>query len=239
MKLSCIVLLLVAPLAAMLVFACAESASEDAAGVTPEADSGAGLRDSGRSSSSDDDDDDDGVDDAGERTGDGSTKEDGGGCGDASLETPVLNGPRACGASDFGKPAAAFSSMNGGGGAMTGGTIPPGTYDVIVAERATGTTGAWRETLVVGADARFTRTRQIDPGTGNAGPVTYRSGTLSVNGSDLTLTEDCYVNGATPGTPGTPATGTVPYKVIEGPCGEVMLQYTEPGFRFTLVARPK
>lgn len=238
MKLSPFVLALVAPLAAMLVVACSESASEDAAGVTPEADGGAGSLDSGRSSS-DDDDDDDGVGDAGVRTGDGgdgSTKEDGGGCGDASLEAPVVNGPRACGASDFGKPAAAFSAMNAGGGAMTGGTLPPGTYDVIVAERATGTSGAWRETLVVGANGRFTRTRQIDPGTGNAGPVTYRSGTLSVNGSDLTLTEDCYVNGATPGTP---VTGTVPYKVIDGPCGEVMLQYTEPGFRFTLVARAK
>jgi len=228
-------LALAPPAASLLLIACAEDAST---AVPTEADGGrrdeTSTAPDDRSAGGGEDDED--VNDPSTDSGkDAGHEKDGEGCSDVTLAVPILSGPHACGAIDFGRPPAPFTPVDADADStMTGGTIPPGIYDVVGAERLSGNAGSWRETIVVGADGHFTRTRQIDTGSGTPGPVTYRSGTLTTSGSDLTFTEDCYVNGTDPGTPGTT---TLPYEVVTGSCGESTLQYTATGFRFTLVAR--
>lgn len=99
-----------------------------------------------------------------------------------------MDGGEACGAYAFGASAAVYVATDAGGG-FNGGDIPPGIYDAVLAERATATAGAWRETLVLDG-TRFTRTRQLTTGT-TAASVTRRSGTYTVNGGELKLTYDC------------------------------------------------
>lgn len=220
---ACIVAL---PYIVLAAVACSETTLE------PGADSGTDARpdrskDSGRISDEDSSDDDeeprpddekDGGKDSGDCTG--------------TPSAPDLAGSQACGAIDFGMPAAAFTGVDAGDDSeMTGGAIPPGIYDLIGAERLSGTSGSWRETIVFGG-GRFTRIRQI--GAAGLGPVTYRSGAFSTSGNELTFTEDCYVNGATPADAGTT---TLPYKVNTDACGTTSLQYTATAFRFTLVPR--
>lgn len=146
----------------------------------------------------------------------------------ATPAVPDLNGPNQCGAIDFGLPAAMFEPVKDDAG-LQGGTLPSGIYDTITAERASGAKGSWRETIVLAENGRFTRTRQIDPGTGNLGPLTYRSGTYSMSGNEITLTDDCSSTDL--------GGSTLPYNVVMDECGLPMLQYSATGFRFTLKRR--
>lgn len=147
---------------------------------------------------------------------------------------PDLSGPRACGAIDFGRTAAPFVPVDASAPAFdTGGVLAPGIYDVVTAERASGSPGSWRETIVVGSNGRFTRSRQIDTGSG-PGPVSYRSGTFSTDGGHVTLAEDCYVvndAGADAGI------STLPYVADTDACGNTAFSYSVTGFRFTFVPR--
>ncbi len=102
---------------------------------------------------------------------------------------PGLDGGEACGAYAFGAAAVTFTATDAGGG-FNGGTIPPGIYDAILAERASASAGTWRETLVVDG-MRFTRTRQLNLTGTSAGPVTRHSGTYTITGGEAKFTYDC------------------------------------------------
>ncbi|AKU93558.1 hypothetical protein AKJ09_00222 [Labilithrix luteola] len=141
---------------------------------------------------------------------------------------PDVDGPNKCGALDFGLPPAKFQPVKDDAG-LNGGTLPPGIYDTVVAERATGTKGSWQETIVLANNGRFTRTRQIDPGTGNLGVLSYGSGTYSVSGNQLTMTDDCSSTDQ--------RRSTLPYNVVTDECGLPMLQYSFTGFRLTMKRR--
>lgn len=141
---------------------------------------------------------------------------------------PDLNGANQCGAIDFGLPAAMFEPVKDDAG-LDGGALPSGIYDTVTAERASGNKGSWRETIVLADNGHFTRTRQIDPGTGNLGPITYRSGTYSMSGNQITMTDDCSSTDQ--------GGSTLPYNVVTDECGLPMLQYSATGFRFSLKRR--
>jgi hypothetical protein len=139
-------------------------------------------------------------------------------------EPPMLNGPMACMTLDFGRPAVMPVNVDG---AITfrGGAIPPGIYDAVGYSRTVGTSnGSYRATLVVGADLRYTEVRQIS--TGNAGPVTRRSGTLVPSGNMLGRMITC--DAADGGTD----TMTGPYSV-ETRCDGVYLHYGTTNLWFT------
>ena len=99
------------------------------------------------------------------------------------------------------------------------------------AERASGNAGSWRETIVIGANGRFSRSRQIDASGNGVGPLTYRSGTFTTSGNELTMTEDCT------SVDGGPGTNTMQYNVTTDECGEPTLRYSVTGFRFTFKRR--
>lgn len=133
--------------------------------------------------------DDGGSDDAGslEDASDAST--------DAGCTDPVaadLNGPEACKALPFGAPAVAAQASDENGPPTNGGAIPAGIYDATRFERLSVIKGTWRETLVFDGTDKFTRTRQIDTGSGNGlGPVSSASGTYSTNGNQITFADTC------------------------------------------------
>ena len=84
------------------------------------------------------------------------------------------------------------------GNSYDGGTLPPGVYDAVLAERASGVGGSWRETFVVDGTNRFTRIRQIQAtADGGLGPITYRSGTYTLSGGSIQLAYDCARSDAT------------------------------------------
>lgn len=170
----------------------------------------------------------------------GSSGDPGDGGGDAGCtenpQAPNLDGGEACGTLPFGKVAAQFQGVldASDNGAYDGGTFPPGIYDAVIAERASGNPGSWRETIVVGANNRFTRIRQVDTGGGGgAGPVTHRSGTLTMNGPSLVMTFDCAVDDADPVDA---SSSTIPYE-IKQECGKTYYRYGAAGIRIWLQRR--
>lgn len=146
---------------------------------------------------------------------------------------PNTDGGGVCGTHAFGT--AAVNATNAqDGGAYTGGAIAPGIYDVSLYERGSAQVGSWRETLALDG-TRFTRTRQIDTGSGSGvGPVTYRSGTYAMNGQQLVLTFDCAVDGDAGSDAGS---NTIVYEVVKNGC-ETSIRYGAAGIRTTLKRRP-
>ncbi len=181
----------------MLVIAC----GDDQVAATPSTgDGGASDRDGRSSSNGNDDGDDSNNDDNKNDQDSGDPDDDPGNTCAGKFEAPDLNGPGPCGTQDFGEPAAAFGPVNPDAGTTyTGTELVDGIYDAVNAERASGSSGSWRETFVVKGN-RFTRIRQINTGSGGgAGPITYRSGTFTylVSGGEqlIRMTYDCAQSG--------------------------------------------
>lgn len=158
-----------------------------------------------------------------------------GGCTGTGPATPVLDGGGACGTVTFGLPAAAFGPVDvDAGNSYDGGTLPPGVYDAVLAERASGVGGSWRETFVVDGTNRFTRIRQIQAtADGGLGPITYRSGTYTLSGGSIQLAYDCARSDATDIDAGP---DTLPYDVVPGKCGP-RYRYGATGIRVSLERR--
>lgn len=145
---------------------------------------------------------------------------------------PVADGGEFCGASPFGKPGAAFGGVDGGDSNYLGGSIPPGIYDAVVAERGSGTGGSWRETLVIEANGHYTRTRQVDTGSG-PGPLTHRSGTIAIDGGSIDFVESCaYTDGAMADA----AVPTQQFEVVTSGCN-TDYRFGAAGIRITLRRR--
>jgi len=141
-----------------------------------------------------------------------------------------MDGGGTCGTYPFTAPVNATAARDGG--AYTGGAIAPGVYEVSLYERGAVQSGNWRETLALDG-TRFTRARQIDTGgDGGPGPVTYRSGTYAVNGTQLVLTFDCSVGGDVDA-----GSNTIVYEVVKEGC-ETSIRYGAAGIRTTLKRRP-
>ena len=153
---------------------------------------------------------------------------------DASCTDYSLNAGNPCGAMNFGAPAAPFTFVDpGDGGGYQGGTLVPGIYDAVLAERASGSPGSWRETFVLGCDGNFTRIRQIDTGSG-VGNVSYRKGKLTMNGATGTFSYSCYVSGDAGLDAGN---DNLPTEIIKGQDGKYILRYGAAFIRVTLKRR--
>lgn len=150
--------------------------------------------------------------------------------------TPSLDGGGQCGTMEFGAVAAPFGPVDGGD-PYKGGIFPAGVYDAVGAERASGAGGSWRETFVSDGAGRFTRIRQIATAASDAsfGPVTRRSGTYSVTGSDIMFTYDCATSDGTP-TPTPPGPDTLPFEILTAKC-DATYRYGVTGIRLTLKRR--
>lgn len=193
-----------------------DGASPDAA--TPGDD--AGTSDDARSS------EDVGASDDASSSGDATT--------DAGCTDPVaadINGAEACKTLAFGVGALAFEASDPNGPKTNGGAIPAGIYDVSRAERDT-PKGSWRETLVFDGTNKFTRTRQIDTGSGNGlGPVTHVAGTYTTAGNQITFATECMADGGKAGDT------TLPYGVTKDACGRTSFFLTVTGARITYTQR--
>ena len=159
--------------------------------------------------------------------------------GDAgcALITVSVDAGGGCGTTDFGAVAAQFTGVDAGGGNdYAGGAFAAGIYDAVLAERASGSAGSWRETFVSDGSGHFTRIRQIDTGAGSGpGPVSRRSGTYAVNGKQITFTYDCaQADGAPLPTPGP---DTLPYELVTDRCNATY-RYGATGIRISLRRRP-
>lgn len=149
---------------------------------------------------------------------------------------PNLDGGGACGTLPFGQAAAQFQGLldASDNGQYDGGTLSPGIYDAVIAERASGNPGSWRETFVVGPNNRFTRIRQIDTGGGSGlGEVTYRSGTYEVTGPSIKLSFDCAFDNDAGSDSGS---NTTPFEVITPECN-TYYRYGAAGIRIWLKRR--
>jgi len=149
---------------------------------------------------------------------------------------PDLDGGGACGTLEFGEAAQPFGPVDGGE-PFTGGYLPPGVYDAVLAERASGGRGSWRETFVVDGAGHFTRIRQVDTGISDAslGPVTRRSGTYSLtDAGTIRLVPTCATSGGNTVDAGT---DELPYDVAGDPCGKPSYRYGATGVRITLRRR--
>lgn len=147
---------------------------------------------------------------------------------------PVMEGGESCNALPFTIEPAPFVPVDESvPNELAGGTLPAGIYDVVQAERASGSAGSWQETFVFDGIGRFTRTRRITAST-TAGPISYRSGSYSFDGNSIVLAEDCFVNGTNEADAGS---STVPYEVVNDACGRTLFKYSVTGFRFTLRRR--
>jgi hypothetical protein len=169
---------------------------------------------------------------------DAATKPDASGSGDAGCAplAASVDAGGGCGTMEFGALAAPFTGVDAGGAAgYAGGAFPAGVYDAVLAERASGNGGSWRETFVSDGSGHFTRIRQIDTGTGSGpGPVSRRSGTYAVNAAQITFTYDCAQSDGTPIT--TPGSDTLPYEVATGTCAATY-RYGATGIRISLKRR--
>ena len=148
---------------------------------------------------------------------------------------PSLEAGGGCGTMEFGAIAAPFGPVDGGN-TYLGGTLAAGIYDAVVAERASGSKGSWRETFVVDGAGRFTRIRQIDTGLSDAslGPVTRRSGSYATNGNNITMTYDCAQSDGAFVDAGS---DTLPYEAVtDTACGSAY-RYGVTGIRITLKRR--
>lgn len=150
--------------------------------------------------------------------------------------TTSLDAGGGCGTMEFGAVAAPFTGVDaGGGGAYAGGAFPAGVYDAVLAERASGNAGTWRETFVSDGNGHFTRIRQIDTGGGGGpGPVSRRSGTYTVNAQQITFTYDCAQSDGNPIT--TPGSDTLPYEIATDKCNATY-RYGATGIRISLRRR--
>jgi hypothetical protein len=173
---------------------------------------------------------------------DGSIAEDGAASTDGALTDacalppPSLDGGGACGTMEFGAAAAAFGPVDGGADYL-GGIPAAGVYDAVIAERASGAKGSWRETLVLDGVSRFTRIRQIDTGLTDAslGPVTRRSGTYTANGTTITMIYDCAQSDGVVVDGGS---DTLPYDAPkDGTACGTSYRYGVSGIRITLKRR--
>jgi hypothetical protein len=174
---------------------------------------------------------------------DGAAPEDGATTKDADPEKdacavspPSLDAGGGCGTMEFGVIAAPFGPVDGGSNTYAGGALPAGIYDAVGAERASGSKGSWRETLVVDGAGRYTRIRQIDTGLSDAslGPVTRRSGSYTTSGTNITMTPDCAQSDGTFVDAGS---DTLPYEAVtDSTCGATY-RYGVTGIRITLKRR--
>lgn len=165
---------------------------------------------------------------------DGSTAKDSSSSKDASCSDYSLTAANPCGATNFGAPATPFTFVDpGDGGGYQGGPLVPGIYDAILAERASGSQGSWRETFVLGCDGNFTRIRQIDTGSG-VGNVSYRKGKLALNGATGTFSYSCYVSGDAGLDAGN---DNLPTEFIKDKDGKYILRYGAAFIRVTLKRR--
>lgn len=168
-------------------------------------------------------------------TGDDASKSDSSTTKDAgcTIAPPSLDAGGACGTMEFGAVAAPFTGVDAGdGGDYVGGAFPAGIYDAVLAERASGNAGSWRETFVSDGNGRFTRIRQIDTGSG-PGPISRRSGTYTTTGKDIKFTYDCA---QTDGNPVDAGSDTLPYEVVTAECAATY-RYGATGIRISLKRR--
>jgi hypothetical protein len=170
---------------------------------------------------------------------DAATKTDsstGGGDSGCTPIAPSLDAGGGCGSMEFGAVATPFTGVDaGGGGLYAGGVFAAGVYDAVLAERASGNAGSWRETFVSDGNGHFTRIRQIDTGSGGGpGPVSRRSGTYAVNGTQITFTYGCAQSDGTP--IATPGSDTLPYEVVTDKC-DATYRYGATGIRVSLRRR--
>jgi|GEM_PF-1922832 len=168
---------------------------------------------------------------------DATTKTDSSTSGDDAGCAPVtasLDAGGGCGSVEFGAVATPFTGVDaGGGGVYAGGAFAAGVYDAVLAERASGNPGSWRETFVSDGNGHFTRIRQIDTGSG-PGPVSRRSGTYAVNAKQITFTYDCAQADGTP--IATPGSDTLPYELVTDKCNATY-RYGATGIRISLRRR--
>jgi hypothetical protein len=143
---------------------------------------------------------------------------------------PELDGGGHCGAMPLGT-AAAFEPVDAGDTDYGGGTLPPGIYDAVMAERLSGNPGSWNETFVVGPENRFTRVRQLDTG-GGPGQLVERSGTFTTSANQITFTYDCAYRDGSPVDAGS---DTLPYEVVG--CDDAVYRYGVTGIRITFKRR--
>lgn len=143
--------------------------------------------------------------------------------------TPALDAGGLCGATDFGLPAINFKT--GATEVLTGGALPAGVYDAVIAERSSdAATGSWRETFVVDGKGKFTRYRILDSMSNNP-PPTSRSGTYTLDDAGtLTLNTTCIGGDAGTGT------DNLKYQVVQDSCG-TRLRIGLLGFEVTLRKR--
>jgi hypothetical protein len=217
-----VVILVGAAAAAFAVEACS-SDSSSSPGVDPEA--------GGGSETGPGDPKDSAVEEDGATTKDATPETDA-----CSPSTPSLDAGGGCGTMEFGKIASPFGPVDASSNTYAGGTLPAGIYDAVLAERASGSKGSWRETLVIDGAGRFTRIRQIDTGVSDAslGPITRRSGSYTTNGTDITMTYDCAQSDGTFVDAGS---DTLPYEAVaDGTCGSTY-RYGVTGIRISLKRR--
>ncbi len=114
---------------------------------------------------------------------------DAGACGTTSV-APDLNGSNACMTLDFGQPAAMVQNV-ASPITFTGGTIPPGIYDIVSYSRTTGSIMTTiRATLVVASDGHFTEVRVLDTGNGTP-PTTRKSGMWHIESTSFVRDVSC------------------------------------------------
>jgi len=166
---------------------------------------------------------------------DGATTDGSTGTDACASPPPSLDAGGGCGTMEFGAIAAPFGPASAGN-TYVGGPLPAGVYDAIGAERASGTKGSWRETLVLDGAGHFTRIRQIDTGASDAslGPLTRRSGTYTTDGTNLTMKYECAQSDGTPVDAGM---DTLPYDALPGPSCGATYRYGVTGIRITLKRR--
>lgn len=205
---------------------------------------------SGDGSAVNDDDDAAGGADTGTTPRDGSAGDHDTSTGDASKKDAAesedagcsaivtsLDAGGACGTMEFGAIAAPFGPVDGGSDPYKGGVFPAGVYDAVGAERASGNGGSWRETFVSDGAGRFTRIRQIDTNASDAslGPITRRSGTYAVTGTNIMFTYDCAYSDGVP-TASPPGPDTLPFEILTSKC-DATYRYGVTGIRLTLKRR--
>lgn len=154
-----------------------------------------------------------------------------------NLDAAVIeaDGGGPCGTYAFGKLPANFVGIvdASDNGAYQGGAFDVAAYDAVIAERASGNPGSWRETFVVTAGNRFSRVRQTDIDGGGGGEIRYRSGTYSADGGQLLLTFECAIDGDASITD---PSDTFPYEVVTID-GKKYYRYGAAGVRIWLERR--
>ncbi|HRG95291.1 MAG TPA: hypothetical protein PLR99_03510 [Polyangiaceae bacterium] len=152
-----------------------------------------------------------------------------------AFPAPVMDGGGLCGTYPFGAPAVTFVFPDAGAPAYDGGVPPPGTYDVVLGERASSLSAGWRETLVLDG-ARFTSVQQRSVG-GTDFAVRRRAGTYAIVGGDLTFTYDCGYSDDVEDVPGS-TPDTYPFTVTTDGCDRALRWSASGTIHLTLKRRP-